>query len=148
MDNYSPAGLTRRFFASLLDTAVVLLTIILPIVAALVLGGSIESLMQNKFVIALFTGLLILFAPLITFLFSYLISKNGGTPGKRLLGMKILNYENNSHIDFKTAFFRTIMGYTFSTQFFGLGFWRVIKNNEKLGWHDELFNTKVVKINK
>jgi uncharacterized RDD family membrane protein YckC len=73
------------------------------------------------------------------------ISKLGGTPGKLLFGLRVENRDSNELIDKKRAFYRFTLGYFFSSQLFGLGFLRIIKNPENLAWHDDLFFTKVLK---
>lgn len=73
----------------------------------------------------------------------YLLSKIGGSLGKRLFGLKTLR--NNMYLSLKGAFLRTEIGYNFSYNFLGLGFLRTLKNPENLTWHDELFETKVIK---
>jgi uncharacterized RDD family membrane protein YckC len=76
---------------------------------------------------------------------TFLISKAGGSFGKLLMGLKIVDYDNNQNVTPKIAFLRYLAGYSFSTKFAGLGYWVITKDTEKLAYHDKLFNTKVIK---
>ena len=78
----------------------------------------------------------------------YFVTNYGGAIGKLLFGLKIVDANTNELIDKKRALYRYIAGYPFSGVFFGLGFFRIIKHENNLAWHDELFNTKVVGSNK
>jgi uncharacterized RDD family membrane protein YckC len=86
----------------------------------------------------------------ILFLFyeAYFMSKFGGTVGKLLYGIKVVDGETGNNISLKTALWRVTAGYTFSFQFLGLGYLKIIKHPEKLTWHDEMFNTRVVNAGK
>ena len=94
--------------------------------------------------IALIACIFILYNILMIIYTLFFVGKFGGTLGKLLFGMKIVDRDSGEAIGIKRAFLRTYLGYTFSSQFFGLGYWRIVKHPEKLAWHDELFNTKVV----
>ena len=74
----------------------------------------------------------------------YFISHFGGTLGKLIFNLKIVDNNTNELISNKRAFYRLFIGYAFSFQFVAWGFLRIIKNSNKLTWHDELFDTKVV----
>lgn len=88
----------------------------------------------------------ILFGSLIVAAYNiYFTARFGGSLGKIIFGLKILDRDTDNFIDYKTVLYRMLVGYSFSGAFFGLGFLRVIKNSNNLAWHDELFNTRVSK---
>ncbi|MBT5021884.1 hypothetical protein HON01_03605, partial [Candidatus Woesearchaeota archaeon] len=93
---------------------------------------STKSLIPS--IIGLFVG---------AFYFVLFWSNGGATPGKKLLGIKIVN-EDGSKIDFGKAFLRFI-GYFISGMVFYLGFLWVAFDSKKQGWHDKIVNTYVVK---
>jgi uncharacterized RDD family membrane protein YckC len=140
------AGFLRRFFATITDSLLSLSVIALCylIFASIVSGKEIVSLVVNG-VTVLFTYYAIV-PVLIVLINAYLIAHFGGTIGKLLFGIRIVDYTTNEHISMKTALWRMTAGYAFSGVLLCLGFWRIISNPEKLGYHDDLFNTKVVKV--
>jgi uncharacterized RDD family membrane protein YckC len=128
------SGLLRRFAAYFLDFMLCF---------ALFLGGL--YLVKNDIVqvfVYIFVAIPIL-AFFNIFNFIYLPSKIGGSIGKKLFGLAILR--NDKYLSLKGSFLRGTVGYRFSAKFLGLGFFRIIKNPDNLGWHDELFKTRVVK---
>ena len=138
------AGFFVRAAALLQDSLINALILMLPFVFfsnRMLKSDSIDSLanMITFCLIAIF-----LLTPLQALYYSYFTAKFGGTIGKLIFGLKVLDRDSVGHIEMKRAFLRYIIGYAFSAKFFFLGFIRVFKNKEKLTWHDELFNTKVV----
>jgi uncharacterized RDD family membrane protein YckC len=141
------AGIVIRALAATLDMLIIMNVLTLPLVYfAIKIGSSSENILFQltgpiTYIIsaALLTGVLAILYN------TYFLSHFGATVGKMLFGIKVVDQESNKNIDFNTAFLRTVVGYSFSSQFFGLGFLRIPKNMDKLGWHDELFNTKVIK---
>lgn len=83
---------------------------------------------------------LVVFVPLY---FLYTTSRWGGTVGKLLTGIEVVD-EQGKHISLKRAFFRNYVGYTVSSLFFYLGFVWVAIDTERRGWHDMIANTSVV----
>jgi uncharacterized RDD family membrane protein YckC len=141
---YKNAGLLKRFVAFVID---LVLFFTIPFLAVpLFYKTTADTFIPFA---AHYLTLLIIFLflaiPLIVLYQAFFISRFGGTLGKLIMGIKVLNEESN-YIDFKTAFLRQTAGYVFSLQFFGLGFWRLLKNPYKRAWHDDLFGTKVVTV--
>jgi uncharacterized RDD family membrane protein YckC len=67
----------------------------------------------------------------------------GATPGKRFVGIKIVDASTYKDIDNKQAIIRSF-GYIASTFSFLMGFIMVAFRKDKRGLHDLLANTKVV----
>jgi len=67
---------------------------------------------------------------------------NGQTPGKKLMGIKIVSL-NNDPITLKQAVIRYI-GYFISAFMLGIGFLMIAIREDKRGLHDLIANTKVV----
>lgn len=70
--------------------------------------------------------------------------KFAGTPGKRLLKLKILDAQTGNHIAVSQALIRYV-GYVISSVVFGLGLLWVAFDSKKQGWHDKMAKTVVVK---
>lgn len=67
----------------------------------------------------------------------------GGTPGKLLTGLKIVN-ENGEKLTLKKLLFRQTAGYQFASTLFGFGYYSVAKNPQHQGWHDQAVGSKVI----
>ncbi len=140
------AGFFHRFLALLIDLFLLFfIFLILPIYIFTNITSSQDYplLLINGliFIIIIYMLSAVFYVIYVTFF----TSKFGGTPGKLLTSLRVIDYESNNYLSIKTSFIRVAIGYVFSAQFFGLGFLRIIKNPEKLAWHDELFGTKVIK---
>lgn len=75
--------------------------------------------------------------------FTCFVAVAGQTPGKMILGLKVLPAENGI-MTFGTAFLRWV-GYIVSSFFFYLGFIWIAFDSRKQGWHDKIAGTVVVR---
>ncbi len=146
MENNNNAGYIIRSFAAITD----FLLAAYPLTVILLASSSVYFFdvgTNTAFFIfcCVFLSLIFLLAPLTILYTTFFTSKFGGTIGKLIFGLKIVNKETGVLLDRKQAFYRLILGYAFSNEFFGLGYLKVIKSKDKLAWHDELFETKVTK---
>ena len=78
--------------------------------------------------------------------FTYFHGATGQTPGKKILGLKVIQ-RGGEPLTFGIAFLRWV-GYLISKIFIYLGFIWIAFNRKKLGWHDIIAGTCVVKIEK
>ena len=132
------AGFFRRFFAAFVDIFIIFITGILLITLLGVLGGILKiDLKPYKWL------------PMYIFAISYLIyhdCKFGQTPGKKMLGIKVVDSVSGQIPSFKSAFFREFLGKSIIDNIPILGtldyLW-VIWDKKKQAWHDK---TIVVKI--
>lgn len=67
----------------------------------------------------------------------------GGNIGKLLTGLRVTD-ENDSRLSFRRLLFRHLIGYQFASLLFGLGFFAIIKDANKQGWHDKTVGSKIV----
>ena len=67
----------------------------------------------------------------------------GGTPGKVVLQLKIVDADSLQHLTLKQAVIR-YLGYIPSTLAFGLGFLWMLQDPKGQCWHDKLANSVVV----
>ena len=70
------------------------------------------------------------------------VNWNGQTIGKKAMKIKVVGKERKA-LDYKTAIIRFI-GYLVSGVVFCLGYFWVIWDDEKQGWHDKIAGTYVV----
>lgn len=134
------AGFFIRLLATFLNVLLYFSLLSIPMFIAIVTEST------NMLTVGILTASLYMFSCVFyTAYIIYFVSRFGGDLGKLLYGLKILNSQNDSLLDLKTALYRQFPGYIFSGGFFGLGYLRVLKNPDNLAWHDELFGTRVVK---
>ncbi|MBN2570279.1 MAG: RDD family protein [Deltaproteobacteria bacterium] len=75
--------------------------------------------------------------------FTYFHGTTGQTPGKKILGLKVIQ-KRGEPMTLGIAFLRWV-GYLISKIFLYLGFIWIAFNREKMGWHDMIAGTCVVK---
>ena len=154
----SVAGIKRRFFALILDILILGVlggAVIYPMEFSL--NQNLEELVEivqhrlensqdptasSLILIFIYCALKICLWSLYFIVF---IGKCGQTPGKKILGLKVLKF-NGQPVNYKSAGIRTLIGYPLSWLTFGIGFiWALLdKNNQCL--HDKIADTLVIKI--
>lgn len=82
-----------------------------------------------------------------TLLTSWLTSTFGGSIGKLLTGLEVVDVQGN-HISFWRAVFRNYLGYIISGLFLWLGFAWVLRDKDHRAWHDLISDTYVKSTNK
>lgn len=145
----SYAGYLRRFAAQLIDCF--LLTNIFMIPLAVLSHYFTLPNVPVHLTLATFTYfiLVILLMNIVSYAYHILMTiKYGGTVGKLVLNMAVVDAHTHKFLGKKQTIYRVVVGYLFSSQFFGLGFLRMLVNPVNLGWHDELFDTRVILTNK
>jgi uncharacterized RDD family membrane protein YckC len=128
-----PAGFWIRVAANLIDAiwiAVVLFAATLPF------GGPTSS--TGSVVVSLLSLLLGIVVPILCWgLF-------GATPGKALLGLRVIGGKRRRGLGIPLAFLR-LCGVMVSAVLFGLGFLMVAFTRDKRGLHDHLAGTAVIR---
>ena len=88
----------------------------------------------------------VIILPFVYFVWFLSLFKNGQTPGKKLLGLRVVNYQTGAMPGFARMFLREIVGRFLSGLFLGLGyFWAIFDKNSQT-WHDKLAGTAVIKL--
>ena len=126
-----PKGFWIRLLAFALDWAIL-------IAAAMVLGLTHGLLFRtlSESTITLYEVLLYLSHPIF-------VCTLGASPGKALLGMKVVHAESGKKLSFWRALLRDL-GYIPGAVVLGMGFLWIAGDPKKQGWHDKLANTLVV----
>jgi uncharacterized RDD family membrane protein YckC len=117
----------RRFGAHILDVAI-------PMFAFLSMLG-IAGVSKSFGV-----GFLLL---MIYAVWAFRLFSKGTTPGKKLLGMRVIK-ESGEDARFGTMFFREVIGKAISGMILSLGFIWIFLDRDRQGWHDKLASTYVV----
>ncbi|TFG37608.1 MAG: RDD family protein [Syntrophobacterales bacterium] len=77
--------------------------------------------------------------------FTYFHGTIGQTPGKKLLGLKVIEIDGKD-MTFGVAFLRWV-GYIISKLALFLGFIWIAFDGRKQGWHDKIAGTYVIRVN-
>lgn len=139
--NLRPAGFLIRLLAFKIDFLLGLLQLSTGFYFVLTQSKTIADLVTNTLFYLTFVTLPLAFIGL--FLYPWLVSKFGGAPGKLITGLQILD-DKGLFLTYKRSFFRHTVGRTFAALLFGLGYFAIIKDPEKKGWHDKAVGSKVV----
>ncbi len=67
----------------------------------------------------------------------------GQTPGKRIMGLHVVN-ENGTPVDWDAASVRFFIGYPVSLMPLGLGFYWALVDKNNQAWHDKIAGTLVI----
>lgn len=90
-------------------------------------------------------GLVAIILPLVYFIWFLTLLRKGLTPGKKLLGLQVVNHQTGEIPGFGKMFLREIVGRFISGLFFGVGyFWAIFDKNAQ-AWHDKIAGTVVIK---
>ncbi|MBN2438144.1 MAG: RDD family protein [Deltaproteobacteria bacterium] len=143
-------GFLRRALAFGIDKAILhLCALFLFAVGLLALGlvGSIsldvlDEAPERLWMFAILHGTASLFASLLYF--TWFHGSVGQTPGKMLLGLKVIRASGES-LSFGFAFLRWV-GYLVSSSLLGLGFLWVLFDSRRQGWHDKIADTLVIRV--
>ena len=144
------ASFWRRFGGFLLDVFIVVATsilvfIVLAFIASIIIPtpdteqfDAVETAGSPDFVILLFS----MFGPGSGY--SVFMNANGGTLGKRMLGMRIERADTGENIGIGRAFGRLIVAY-YTYSFLLLGYLWCIWDDKKQTWHDKAVGPLVVR---
>jgi uncharacterized RDD family membrane protein YckC len=149
MNHIYYGGFWRRTIAFLVDKLVLSLTsIILLFIAALFLGlgfpldlsVNISEVITGTFILSYYGTTIFLNMVY----FTYFHGTTGQTPGKKILGLKVIQ-KTGDEMTLGLAFLRWV-GYIISGLVFNLGFLWVAFDRKKQGWHDKIAATYVINL--
>lgn len=142
-----PAGFWIRFLAYLIDS--IILSLLMAVIWAPSVFITIRAATSGEA-----PGALAAILPFLSFLLGtaaalgYILwfwANRGATPGKKMLGLKIVREDGEEPIGWGTAFMR-LVGYMVSGFVLYIGFLMIAFNPEKKGLHDMIAKTRVLKI--
>ena len=130
------AGFGARLVAYIIDTVVIL---ILAIGLGIIAGLAVFVMP----LLSILPILAILIVPLVYF--PYFWQKSGQTPGKRMMGIKVVRDSDGGPLTWGMAIIR-LVGYWVSGLVFYLGYIWIFIDKRKRGWHDLIASTVVIKV--
>jgi uncharacterized RDD family membrane protein YckC len=146
-----PSGFNRRYFAFLLDIAVleilgIFLTQAFWSQTGTDMGSMLLSLLPGRTregqTLSILIGYGLLQALLVCAYFVVFTGINGQTPGKKLLGIQVRK-AGGQPMDLTSAAFRVFPGYALSAVTLGLGFWLALVDPHRQALHDKVAKTRV-----
>lgn len=131
------AGVSRRFAAQLLDGLVIWAILFLFLALAALVAGASES--------AGLTLTTLFWAVVAYIVFAMWFLSQGKTPGKWMLGIRVVDKTAGSVPGLGRMLVREIIGKCVSGFFFGIGYFWAIVDREGQAWHDKIANTVVTR---
>lgn len=151
-EEFRPGGFWWRLLAYIMDNCIVGI-INLPLTILVVLAGGLadptqgETAEANALMIAL-TGLQWLLQLAVTFYYyGWFYKYKGATPGKMVIGLRVVDSDTGTNIGYARAFFRETLGKFISVVTLFIGFMMAGWTKEKTALHDLIFSTRVLKRN-
>jgi uncharacterized RDD family membrane protein YckC len=152
LEGAAPAGFWIRLAAYAIDSFIVAVPMLLlggVAFGLLLASGALEAGAEAPPAVP--TGLMIVLVGLygLALLISiaypiYFWGARGATPGKKLLGLTVVNGAGESPIGYSRAFLR-LVGYLINGFTFGIGFLLIALSEDKRGLHDRIADTRVVR---
>lgn len=131
-----------RLLANILDTFILGALVLLAFWFA-AQAPDFEGFISSIFIMAVFIILPVMLFSGIGYS-ALLTTYLGGTLGKLICGLKVIDQENNANLSYKKSLFRHLIGYAFSWTFFGLGFLNIFKDPKRQAWHDKAIGSEVI----
>ncbi|AZN68856.1 MULTISPECIES: RDD family protein [Acinetobacter] len=136
-DKYEYAGFWIRVGAAILDT-IIILAILIPLM--MLLSPSVtDNLTRTSWSWTDWIGQIL---SAVFYIFCWV--KFAGTPGKRLLRLKVLDEQTGNHVSVGQGIIRYI-GYIPATLVLFIGLIWIAFDRKKQGWHDKMAKTVVVR---
>jgi uncharacterized RDD family membrane protein YckC len=133
-----PAGFWLRLVAYL-DEAMLLYLPILYILSIITSSPNLSVLFSGIITLLIF----ILFYILVRALYSVVFTHYLGAPiGKLLTGLTITD-QSGTPLTWNKILFRQLISYRFAALAFGLGFFSILKDQKRQGWHDKTVDSNV-----
>jgi uncharacterized RDD family membrane protein YckC len=137
-----PGGFWIRFAATVID-GLIIGVVCLPLKLVFEIGAGVAGDGALKLVIA---GLgMVLQYVIMFFYYGWFYSNKGASPGKLLMGLKVLDSETGAHLSYWRAFFRETIGKIISGITLCIGFIMAGVRDDKKALHDMMFNTQVIR---
>jgi len=126
-----------RVLAAIIDSIVIL------IITGPLLSGiyGVDAFISENFVQGTAHVLISYVFPFVFFVVLWM--KYGGTPGKRMLGLRVIDEVSGEHLNLAKSIIRYI-GYIISLTVLFIGVIWVAFNTKKKGWHDYMAGSVVI----
>jgi uncharacterized RDD family membrane protein YckC len=133
----TPAGFWIRFLAALVD-GIIVTCIEFPVDR--IIGVDLNNL---DFSLKSLASFVVSFT-VIFFYFGWFYKNKGATPGKILMGIRVININNGKNLGYVRTLFRETLGKLCSGVIFFIGFIMAGFRSDKRALHDLIFDTQVL----
>ena len=130
----------KRLIAIALDLLLPGLAVLILFAGASLIGGAAAS---DESTLLAVIALIIQIAFLAYVVWAFVLFTKGTTPGKKILGMRVIK-EDGRNADFFTMLIRETVGRLISSFVFSLGLLWILIDKDNQAWHDKLMRTYVV----
>jgi uncharacterized RDD family membrane protein YckC len=137
-----PAGFWRRFVATMVDGAVIGITLF-PLSLMFTMLGGLDAQDPRYWLATL--GNWVVNMGLGLFYFGWFYKNKGATPGKLLLGLRVVDLETGMNLSYGRTFLRDIVGKTIGYFTLYIGFIMAGFRSDKRALHDLLASTQVIR---
>ena len=134
-----PAAAGKRLLAYVIDQQIYLASY-LALIGWVLSSQTVDRLFTR--LVWMMVAVFVLY-PALSIILALMTAKLGGSPGKLLIGIKVVD-SDDKYLSFKRAFFRSFVGYMVSGSLAGLGFFWIFKNNGRRAWHDMMVGSFVM----
>ena len=136
---------SQRFWAAMVDgiitLAIILFVFMLLVLYILIFGEPEGSPHYRGLLLALTAAYYALYFAVHTHFFM-----RSQSPGKALLKLKVVDMKTGQPISLKWMLMRECLAKGVSAFLFGAGFWVILRDKQRQGWHDLIAETVVVKL--
>lgn len=145
----TPAGFGGRFAAVIIDgfvlgIATMPLKIVVRYLVAAITGAQASTKDPKSLVISTTIQMLVSLVAYFYY-YGYFYSTRGATPGKALMGLRVLNHTTGTYLSYGQSFVRETFGKFVSTVTLGVGYIMVLVRKDKRALHDLIADSEVVK---
>ena len=136
-EKYKPANMLKRMVAYAVDTVITILAS--SVVSILIINKIFESpALRWTF------GLSFFWVAVPLAYWGFLTMKYGATPGKKMMGLKVVREDHSHNVTVQNIFLRETVGRALSGGAFFSGYISAFSSAEKVTWHDKMSKTRVV----
>jgi len=139
------AGFWIRLLAYFLDAVFLTILDLVIAVPAFLVGFFLLRNRTGLFLAVMGLAYLLVFAVSILY-YVYFVGRRGATPGKKILGLRIVREDGIEPVGYGKAFLR-LLGYLVSGMILYIGFIMIAFTDRKKGLHDMMVGTNVIKTN-
>ena len=153
-----PSGIMRRFMAMFIDSIIlsslnliiqkgIMLIIGVPDFTSLISGQNQLDVAEISQKTMTFFSVVLVSSTLVGFFYAYIFMKKwSATPGKKILGLKVIRLNDNKGWGMWSVFVREVFGKSLSYFVFAFGFIWAFFDKKKQSWHDKLADSVVIRV--
>lgn len=141
-----PGGFWRRAMANMIDGILMNFVVYPPTLVITLMGGFLQrSIGPAATIISLILSWVVMMGGMAAY-FVWFYTKKGATPGKLVMGLRVLDSEKGTNMTWGQVLLREFIGKFCSAIILGIGYFLVGFREDKKALHDLMFNSRVVRV--